>query len=363
LASITLSRIGKAFGATQVLRDVDVKIDDGRFAVLVGPSGCGKSTLLRMIAGLDAPTTGQILIGDRAVNDIAAADRDIAMVFQNYALYPHLTVRKNLAFSLKMRKFPPAEIAARVSEAAQKLELEPLLDRLPRQLSGGQRQRVAMGRAIVRHPQAFLFDEPLSNLDAKLRMQMRIEIKSLHQQLGVTSVYVTHDQIEAMTMGDVIIVMNKGEVAQIGSPADVYDQPANLFVAQFIGSPAMNLFAGAIDGGKFVGEDGLRLPCAASTSDSVTCGIRPEALHLVAGASGSQPNNGFLVRLIERTGPEYHVYGTLGGRDAVAATKNVAALRVGAWAEASVMPQDIHLFDSKSGRRLPNVAQHRGASA
>jgi ABC-type sugar transport system ATPase subunit len=363
LASITLSRICKAFGATQVLRDVDVQIANGRFAVLVGPSGCGKSTLLRMIAGLDAPTTGQILIGERVVNDVAAADRDIAMVFQNYALYPHLTVRKNLAFSLKMRKFPAAEIDARVAEAAQKLELEPLLDRLPRQLSGGQRQRVAMGRAIVRHPQAFLFDEPLSNLDAKLRVQMRIEIKALHQQLGVTSVYVTHDQIEAMTMGDVIIVMNKGEVAQIGSPAEVYDRPADLFVAQFIGSPSMNLFPGAVDGGTFVGDDGLRLTCAATANNSVTCGIRPEAIRLSPSAPTCPPTNGFQVRLIERTGPEYHVYGTLGGRDTVAAVKDVAGLSVGQWAEASAMPHELHLFDSKSGRRLAGVALAAGAAA
>ncbi len=241
--------------------------------------------------------------------------------------------------------------------------LADLLERLPRQLSGGQRQRVAMGRAIVRHPQAFLFDEPLSNLDAKLRVQMRIEIKSLHQQLGVTSVYVTHDQIEAMTMGDVIIVMNRGEVAQIGSPAEVYDAPADLFVAQFIGSPAMNLFAGAVEDGAFAGGEGLRLPCDAEPRGAVTCGVRPEALRLAPARGAGRPANGFHVRLIERTGPEYHVYGAIAGHEAVASVKSIAGLEVGRWAEASVSRRDLHLFDSGSGHRLPVPLAVLGAHA
>ena len=246
MASVEIRHVKKAFGLIEVLHGIDVGIADGEFVALVGPSGCGKSTLLRMIAGLEEITAGEIAMGGTVVNHLAPKDRDIAMVFQNYALYPHMTVRENMAFSLRMRKAPPAEIETRVKRAAEILHVTPLLERHPRQLSGGQRQRVAMGRAIVRDPQVFLFDEPLSNLDAKLRVQMRTEIKELHQRLKTTSVYVTHDQIEAMTMADRIVVMHDGTVEQIGTPLELYDHPANLFVAGFIGSPAMNFIPGVL---------------------------------------------------------------------------------------------------------------------
>src|ERR671925_678041 len=246
MASVTIREVQKAFGTTQVIHGIDITIDDGEFVVLVGPSGCGKSTLLRMIAGLENITAGEIRIGERIVNDLPPKARDIAMVFQNYALYPHMTVAANMCFSLKLRGAPKVEIDTRVRRAAEILGLVPLLERFPRQLSGGQRQRVAMGRAIVRDPQVFLFDEPLSNLDAKLRVAMRAEIKELHQRLKTTTIYVTHDQIEAMTMADRIVVMHDGLVEQIGAPLELYDRPQNLFVAGFIGSPAMNLIKGTI---------------------------------------------------------------------------------------------------------------------
>src|SRR5713226_510107 len=249
MATVAIRDVRKAFGALEVIHGVSVLIGDGEFVVLVGPSGCGKSTLLRMIAGLENITSGEIRIGERVVNNLPPKERDTAMVFQNYALYPHMTVAANMAFSMRLRGAPAGEIAARVNKAADILGLTPYLDRYPRQLSGGQRQRVAMGRAIVRDPKVFLFDEPLSNLDAKLRVQMRIEIKALHQRLKTTTVYVTHDQIEAMTMADKIVVMHEGRVEQIGAPLDLYDRPDNLFVAGFIGSPAMNFFPGTINGG------------------------------------------------------------------------------------------------------------------
>src|SRR5674476_581479 len=246
MASIEIRDVNKAFGSTHVLHDVNLELADGEFLVLVGPSGCGKSTLLRMIAGLEEVTSGEIIIGDRVVNDLPPKDRDIAMVFQNYSLYPHMTVRENMAFSLELRGKPKATVAKQVSETAEILGLVSYLDRYPRQLSGGQRQRVAMGRAIVRDPQVFLFDEPLSNLDAKLQVQMRVEIKSLHQRLHATSIYVTHDQIEAMTMADNIVVMRDGVVEQTGDPLTLYDRPVNTFVAGFIGSPAMNFLPGVL---------------------------------------------------------------------------------------------------------------------
>src|SRR5690348_16877354 len=265
MASVGIRDVRKSFGATQVIHGVDITIDDGQFVVLVGPSGCGKSTLLRMIAGLENITGGEIRIGERVVNNVPPKERDVAMVFQNYALYPHMTVADNMSFSLRLRGAPAAEIDARVKRAAAILGLVDLLGRFPRQLSGGQRQRVAMGRAIVRDPQVFLFDEPLSNLDAKLRVQMRTEIKELHQRLKTTTVYVTHDQIEAMTMADKIVVMHDGLVEQIGAPLDLYDKPENLFVAGFIGSPAMNFLRGAVRSGAaagFEGPGGARLPLA-----------------------------------------------------------------------------------------------------
>src|ERR671925_1902620 len=264
MASVTIREVQKAFGTTQVIHGIDITIDDGEFVVLVGPSGCGKSTLLRMIAGLENITAGEIRIGERVVNNVPPKARDVAMVFQNYALYPHMTVAANMGFSLKLRGAPKPEIETRVRRAAEILGLVPLLERYPRQLSGGQRQRVAMGRGIVRDPQVFLFDEPLSNLDAKLRVQMRIEIKELHQRLKTTTIYVTHDQIEAMTMADRIVVLHDGVVEQVGDPLLLYDEPANLFVAGFLGSPAMNFLDATIrrNGGapSAVTADGTALP-------------------------------------------------------------------------------------------------------
>ena len=279
MAAVTIRNLRKSFGTVEVLHGVSVDIQEGEFVVLVGPSGCGKSTLLRMLAGLEHVTSGDILIGGTRVNDLPPKERDIAMVFQNYALYPHLTVAENMAFSLTLKGAPKAEIEARVRPAAEILGLTDLLDRYPRQLSGGQRQRVAMGRAIVRDPQVFLFDEPLSNLDAKLRVSMRAEIKNLHQRLKTTTVYVTHDQIEAMTMADKIVVMHDGRVEQIGAPLDLYDAPANLFVAGFIGSPAMNMLTGRLDRptAPLPTGDGIRLPvgrpspAVPATASSTAC--------------------------------------------------------------------------------------------
>src|SRR5215203_6541640 len=288
MASVEIRDVKKAYGATQVIHGVSVDIQDGEFVILVGPSGCGKSTLLRMVAGLENITGGEIRIGSRVVNDVPPKERDIAMVFQNYALYPHMTVADNMAFSLKLRKAPKSEIESKVQRAGEILGLLPLLERYPRQLSGGQRQRVAMGRAIVRDPQVFLFDEPLSNLDAKLRVAMRSEIKELHQRLKTTSIYVTHDQIEAMTMGDKIVVMKDGRIEQTGSPLELYDHPANLFVAGFIGSPAMNFLPGTLrrnDGAARVElGDGTRLAAPANAGgvdgQPVIMGMRPEHLTL-----------------------------------------------------------------------------------
>src|SRR6188768_3401743 len=292
MASVAIRDVRKAFGATAVIHGVDISIRDGEFVVLVGPSGCGKSTLLRMIAGLENITGGEIRIGDRVVNRLPPKERDVAMVFQNYALYPHMTVADNMAFSMKLRGAPKSEIDERVNRAAAILGLSQLLQRFPRQLSGGQRQRVAMGRAIVRDPQVFLFDEPLSNLDAKLRVQMRTEIKELHQRLKTTTIYVTHDQIEAMTMADKIVVMRDGRIEQVGAPLDLYDRPDNLFVAGFIGSPAMNMLPGVVrrngagtrvelaEGGNVAG------PGVPDDGREVIYGIRPEHLALAEPAQG-----------------------------------------------------------------------------
>src|SRR5262245_27574570 len=283
MASVLLRGVRKAFGATAVVHGVDIDIDDGEFVVLVGPSGCGKSTLLRMIAGLENITSGEIRIGERIVNDVPPKERDVAMVFQNYALYPHMTVAANMAFSLKLRGASRQEIETRVQRAAEILGLLPLLARYPRQLSGGQRQRVAMGRAIVRDPQVFLFDEPLSNLDAKLRVAMRTEIKELHQRLETTTIYVTHDLIEAMTMADKIVVMHDGLVEQIGAPLELYDRPANRFVAGFIGSPAMNFLPGRLDGGSVrIGGFSMTVAASGARTGEVVVGIRPEHLDLAA---------------------------------------------------------------------------------
>src|SRR4249919_1981578 len=283
MADIKLSSVRKTYAnKVQVIHGVDVTIADGEFIVIVGPSGCGKSTLLRMIAGLEQITGGEIAIGGRVVNQVEPKDRNIAMVFQNYALYPHMTVYENMSYGLRIRRMPPAEINERVERAAKILELGALLQRRPRELSGGQRQRVAMGRAIVREPAAFLFDEPLSNLDAKLRVQMRLEIQKLHRSLKTTSVFVTHDQVEAMTLADRMIVMHAGIVEQVGRPIEVYDEPASLFVAGFIGSPAMNFLPGKREGSEVVIGSGTRIalpaPIASATLEAITVGVRPEHL-------------------------------------------------------------------------------------
>jgi multiple sugar transport system ATP-binding protein len=349
MATVSIRAVRKAFGSTEVLHGVDVEVADGEFVILVGPSGCGKSTLLRMIAGLENISRGEIAIGGTVVNNVAPKERDIAMVFQNYALYPHMTVRDNMAFSLLLAKAPQAVIDNKVGRAAAILGLDPYLHRYPRQLSGGQRQRVAMGRAIVRDPQVFLFDEPLSNLDAKLRVQMRAEIKELHQRLGTTTVYVTHDQIEAMTMADKIVVMNNGNIEQIGAPLELYDHPANLFVAGFIGSPAMNLLRGEISGGMFrIGDVSLPLPAGTSLEGRhVTYGIRPE--HLRLDHTGGV---GVLVTVLEPTGAETQVLGRLGGVPVVGAFRERITTKPGEMLMMSPDTNLVHLFDTETGQRL-----------
>src|ERR1039458_8076895 len=319
MASVVIRDVRKAFGLAPVIHGVTITIDDGQFVVLVGPSGCGKSTLLRMIAGLENITAGEIRIGDRVVNNLPPKERDVAMVFQNYALYPHMTVVANMAFSMKLRGAPKDETAKRVKRAAEILGLTQLLERFPRQLSGGQRQRVAMGRAIVRDPQVFLFDEPLSNLDAKLRVAMRTEIKELHQRLKTTTVYVTHDQIEAMTMADKIVVMHDGVVEQMGSPLELYDKPDNQFVASFIGSPAMNFLKGRVKANgsaSFEGPNGLKLPLASAPANSdgrpVVYGVRPE--HFTIADDGAEAE----IVVVEPTGSETQVFAKLGGEQVVA---------------------------------------------
>jgi len=353
LAEVTIRALRKAYGAAQVIHGVDVDIPDGQFAVLVGPSGCGKSTLLRMIAGLEEVTDGEIRIGGRVVNRLPPKDRDIAMVFQNYALYPHKTVAANMGFALKMRNMPRAEIEARVAKAAEILGLQPYLNRYPRELSGGQRQRVAMGRAIVRDPAVFLFDEPLSNLDAKLRVQMRTEIRELHQRLGATTVYVTHDQIEAMTMADRIVAMRDGRIEQIGAPLELYDRPANLFVAGFIGSPAMNLAPGVLrreGDGWAVEVEGARLPApgvaGAEEGRRVVWGMRPEHIDLSdAGIAAT-------VAVVEPTGSETHVIARLGAREFTVVVRERRALAPGEAIQLAPRAAEAHLFDADSGARL-----------
>ena len=350
MAPVSLRNVQKSYGTAAVVHGVDVTIADGEFVVLVGPSGCGKSTLLRMIAGLEAITGGEIEIGDRVVNDLEPKDRDIAMVFQNYALYPHMSVEKNMGFSLEHRGASKAEIAERVAWAADILGLVPLLKRLPRQLSGGQRQRVAMGRAIVRDPQVFLFDEPLSNLDAKLRVVMRGEIKSLHQRLKTTTVYVTHDQVEAMTMADKIVVMNAGRVEQIGDPLELFDRPVNLFVAGFIGSPAMNFIHGRIADGAFVAADGSRLPlppnAPAADGRSAIYGVRPEHFEIV------DEGLPLIVSLVEPMGSDTQITGRAGDLDIVAVFHKRVRANPGDALHLRPILEETHLFDAKTGARL-----------
>src|SRR6188472_1120388 len=353
MASVAIRDVKKAFGATSVIHGVDIGIRDGEFVVLVGPSGCGKSTLLRMIAGLENITAGEIRIGDRVVNNLPPKERDVAMVFQNYALYPHMTVAANMAFSMKLRGAPQSEIGERVTRAAAILGLSQLLQRFPRQLSGGQRQRVAMGRAIVRDPQVFLFDEPLSNLDAKLRVQMRTEIKELHQRLKTTTIYVTHDQIEAMTMADKIVVMHDGLVEQIGAPLELYDRPANLFVAGFIGSPAMNFVKGTIRANgtvAFEGPAGVKfsLHSAPSGSDGrpAVFGVRPE--HFALADDGAEAE----VQVVEPTGSELQVVAKLGGSDIIAVFRERHQFKPGDKIRLKPDPRLVHLFDEQSGKRM-----------
>ncbi len=362
MAGVTIRGLRKGYGAVEVIHGLDLDVADGAFVVLVGPSGCGKSTLLRMIAGLEGVTAGTIAIGDRVVNHLPPAERDIAMVFQNYALYPHKTVAANMGFALKLRGAPRDEVRRKVERAAQILGLAPYLDRYPRALSGGQRQRVAMGRAIVRDPQVFLFDEPLSNLDAKLRVQMRTEIRELHQRLKTTTVYVTHDQIEAMTMADKIVVMQGGRIEQAGAPLDLYDRPANVFVAGFIGSPAMNLIDGRVAGGA-VEALGARLPLggAAGEGREVVFGVRPE--HLDLADAGSAAGIEGTVAVVEPTGSETHVVVRVGGNGAgngagpggseiVGLFRERHRFRPGDAIRLAPDPAAVHLFDRATGVRL-----------
>jgi multiple sugar transport system ATP-binding protein len=357
MADVQLRDVVKTYGALQVVHGVTLDVRNGEFIVLVGPSGCGKSTLLRMIAGLEGISGGTVSIGDEVVNDLPPKARNIAMVFQNYALYPHMRVSQNMGFSLRLAGRPKTEIDREVDHAARILHLEALLDRFPKELSGGQRQRVAMGRAIVRAPQVFLFDEPLSNLDAKLRVAMRAEIKALHQRLGTTTVYVTHDQIEAMTMADRIVVMRDGRVEQVGTPLALYDRPANTFVATFIGSPAMNLVPGTLTvvGGRPrlgspAGSAGWDLPgpaAALGEGRPVLLGVRPEAL--------VRDPQGVAARVIvtEPTGAETHVVMDAGGHEVTGVFRARLDLRPGDVLGIAAAPRDTHLFDPETGVRLP----------
>ena len=351
MATVTLQNVKKSFGSTDVIHGIDMEIQDGEFIVIVGPSGCGKSTLLRMVAGLETVTAGDILIGDERANDKEPMDRDIAMVFQNYALYPHMSVRQNMGYGLKIARMPKTEIEAKVQEAARLLQLEPLLDRKPRQLSGGQRQRVAMGRAIVREPAVFLFDEPLSNLDAKLRVQMRLEIRELQEKLGITSLYVTHDQVEAMTMADRMIVMNGGVAEQIGTPLEVYETPQTLFAAQFIGSPAMNVFDAQVTGG-VVSMGGAAIGPAPVRDGPVKLGLRPE--HLMSDDNGLIEAD---IQMSEPLGANTLLHGRLvEGADAI--TVSLPGVHTisgkGTLRRFSVDPANIHLFDPTTGLRFIN---------
>ena len=352
MAQVRLVGVVKRFGDQEVIPKLDLTIDDHEFMVFVGPSGCGKSTLLRIIAGLESVTAGELYIGDRRVNEVPAAGRDIAMVFQDYALYPHMTVRQNMAFGLEMRRLKRAEIDARVARAARMLHLEPLLARRPKALSGGQRQRVAMGRAIVRDPLVFLFDEPLSNLDAKLRSLVRAEIKALSQELRTTMIFVTHDQVEAMTMADRLVVLQAGIVQQVGTPEQVYETPANRFVAGFIGSPSMNFFPVTVEGGTAVLADGshLALPDAlASTPGRAVLGLRPEGMTPV---SDGEPGLPVQVSLVEPLGSDTLVHFRLGGEDYIARVPPELRPRPGDALTLAACPAKMHLFDVASGAVL-----------
>ncbi|WP_128255700.1 ABC transporter ATP-binding protein [Falsirhodobacter deserti] len=358
MANISIRNVEKSYGALNVLKPFSLEIEDGEFVVLVGPSGCGKSTMLKILAGLEPASGGQILIGGEDVTDLAPGDRDIAMVFQNYALYPHLTVRQNVGFGLRMRGMDSAEITRRVNDAAQVLEIGPYLDRRPKDLSGGQRQRVALGRAIVRQPRAFLMDEPLSNLDAKLRVHMRAEIGALHQRIGTTTVYVTHDQVEAMTMADRVVIMRGGEIQQIAPPEELFQRPANLFVAGFIGSPGMNMVRGMASGGR-LSVLGHEVDRRAGRDGPVIVGLRPE--HLRIGEGRAQ----FSVRptLVESLGSEKYVYFDAGApyrtesdsersKGLIARVAHSGPIAAGSELVLGYDPDDLHLFDAQTGLAL-----------
>jgi sn-glycerol 3-phosphate transport system ATP-binding protein len=353
MAKVTLKGVKKSYGPVKAIHGVDMEIADGEFIVIVGPSGCGKSTLLRMVAGLEAITEGEIAIGDRVVNNVEPAERDIAMVFQNYALYPHMSVYQNMSYGLRIRGMDKDGIEKRVQRAAEILQLQPYLQRKPRELSGGQRQRVAMGRAIVREPSVFLFDEPLSNLDAKLRVQMRLEIKRLHQQLGVTSIYVTHDQVEAMTLADRLVVMNLGRADQIGTPGDVYNHPATTYVGGFIGSPAMNFLKCRIDGAKAALDDGTSIALPGGwklPAGQYTLGIRPETLRIAA--PGETPDLHLDVDVAEELGADTLLHGKIGGQDIVARVPSNAGYHDKSRPGLKVDISRAHLFDVDSGLRI-----------
>jgi multiple sugar transport system ATP-binding protein len=354
MAGVDVVSVKKSYGSVPIIHGIDLSIADGSFVVLLGPSGCGKSTLLRMIAGLEAITEGDIRIGGQVVNNVHPKDRNIAMVFQNYALYAHMKVRDNMAFSMALKKRPQAEIDEKVKWAARILNLEPYLDRYPKELSGGQRQRVAMGRAIVRNPEVFLFDEPLSNLDAKLRVQMRTEIKDLHQRLKTTTIYVTHDQIEAMTMADTIVILRDGVIEQMGRPLEVYDRPNNLFVAGFIGSPAMNLIKGVVENDVVRFADGSSVPVPdgrkVDTGRKVVYGVRPEHLRPVRGGAGSPIRA--KAEILEPTGPELHIYCTMGGEEVCAVTSERLMLAAGDDIGLNPDGAHAHLFDAESGKAI-----------
>ncbi len=350
MATLSLKNIQKRFGNVQVIHGINMEIDDGEFIVIVGPSGCGKSTLLRMVAGLETVSDGEIAIDGNRVNEMEPMQRDIAMVFQNYALYPHMSVRQNMAYGLKIARVPKDQIETKVADAAILLQLEPFLDRKPRQLSGGQRQRVAMGRAIVREPSVFLFDEPLSNLDAKLRVQMRLEIKELQSRLGVTALYVTHDQVEAMTMADRMIVMNEGIAEQIGTPLEVYETPQTLFAAQFIGSPAMNILDGTAEKNAVVVEGGTRIPCKPPSQGAVKIGIRPEDL-----SENPKGPIELVVGSVEPLGANTLLHGHLKDTRQII-TASLPGVHSSAVAgkplKLSAAKDKIHLFDPESGQRI-----------
>ncbi len=357
MARVAMRSLNKKYDEVHAVKDVNLDIRDKEFVVLVGPSGCGKTTTLRMVAGLETITSGSVLINEKVVNQLAPMDRDIAMVFQNYALYPHMSVYDNMAFGLKMRKFDRSEIAKRVNEAAEILGIHDYLKRKPRQLSGGQRQRVALGRAIVRHPQVFLFDEPLSNLDAKLRVQMRVELKKLHERLGTTAIYVTHDQVEAMTLGDRVVVMRDGWVQQVGDPMELYNEPANRFVAGFIGSPAMN-FAnvriGGANGALYAEGDGIRLKVPGPLTNrlgpyagkEVALGIRPEDMRVAHDADPIEMSLDAVVEVVERLGSEILLDVAVGQGTMVAAVEPTVGAKVHERLRLAVNPHRMHFFDS-----------------